>query len=74
MTNLLKKNNEKFDRETALKIGEEVSNIVSGKLNDLSPKDVKIIIEDIIRKHLGWLVVWGAVLGGFIGLLYETIR
>ena len=74
ISNLLKKNNEKFDNETAVKLREEVSNIVSGKLNNLSPKDVKIIIEDIIRKHLGWLVVWGAVLGGFIGLLYETIR
>jgi hypothetical protein len=23
----------------------------------------------MIKKHLGWLVVWGGVLGGLIGLL-----
>ena len=26
------------------------------------------IIQDIIKSHLGWLVVWGGLFGGFIGL------
>jgi Na+/H+ antiporter NhaD/arsenite permease-like protein len=29
----------------------------------------KEIIEDMIKEHLGWLVVWGAVFGGLIGLI-----
>jgi hypothetical protein len=29
---------------------------------------VKEIIQTMIRKHLGWLVVWGGVFGGIIGL------
>ncbi len=41
-----------------------------------SPRDAtnpygrsKLIIEDMIRKHLGWLVVWGGVFGGAIGVV-----
>jgi hypothetical protein len=25
------------------------------------------MVQDIIRQHLGWLVVWGGVFGGAIG-------
>jgi Na+/H+ antiporter NhaD/arsenite permease-like protein len=30
---------------------------------------VKDIIQQMIKKHLGWLVVWGGVFGGLIGLI-----
>lgn len=43
--------------------------IVDKRLNDLTPQQVKEIIQRMIRKHLGWLVVWGGVVGGLIGLL-----
>ena len=46
-----------------------VENLVRGKLDQLKPQEVKTILEKIIREHLGWLVVWGGVLGGFIGIL-----
>ena len=46
-----------------------VEKLVEGKLDQLQPEDVKRILEKIIRKHLGWLVVWGGVFGGLIGLL-----
>jgi len=41
--------------------------MVNARLNELSPQHVKEIIEDMIRKHLGWLVVWGGVFGALIG-------
>jgi hypothetical protein len=28
----------------------------------------------MIRKHLGWLVLWGGVFGGLIGLICEGIK
>jgi len=46
-----------------------VEKLVEGKLDQLQPEDVKRILEKIIRAHLGWLVVWGGVFGGVIGLL-----
>ena len=43
--------------------------IVQNRLDELTPQMVKEIIQGMIRKHLGWLVVWGAVFGGLIGLI-----
>jgi uncharacterized membrane protein YheB (UPF0754 family) len=46
-----------------------IGNMVDSRLSELTPKHVKEIIADMIRQHLGWLVVWGGVFGAFIGLL-----
>ncbi len=50
-------------------IYEKLSVIVNRRLDELSPKMVKEMIQNIIREHLGWLVIWGAVFGGLIGLI-----
>ncbi len=54
-------------------ISEHIELIVDARLNELTPEMVKNIIQQMIKKHLGWLVVWGGVLGGLIGLLASTI-
>ncbi|MES2626397.1 MAG: DUF445 domain-containing protein [Pseudomonadota bacterium] len=51
----------------------KVENIVNKRLDELTPQMVKEIIEHMIHKHLGWLVVWGAVLGGIMGLVVEAV-
>ena len=38
---------------------QKVVTVVDGRLNELTPKMVKEIIQEMIAKHLGWLVVWG---------------
>jgi len=52
---------------------DKVDAIVIHRLNELTPEIVKTIIQDMIRQHLGWLVVWGGVFGGLIGLATSTI-
>jgi uncharacterized membrane protein YheB (UPF0754 family) len=47
----------------------QIETIIERRLDELTPQKVKIIVENMIRKHLGWLVVWGGVFGGLIGLL-----
>jgi uncharacterized membrane protein YheB (UPF0754 family) len=51
----------------------KVENIVNRRLDELTPQMVKEIVEHMIHKHLGWLVVWGAVLGGLMGLIVELV-
>ncbi len=48
---------------------ESIDTLVSKRLDELSPKMVKELVRGLIREHLGWLVVWGGVFGGLIGLV-----
>lgn len=52
---------------------EKLSRIVNLRLEELTPKMVKEIVQDMIKEHLGWLVIWGAVFGGVIGLFSSVI-
>ena len=52
---------------------DKVDTIVMQRLNELTPEMVKTIVQDMIHKHLGWLVVWGGVFGGFIGLVTSIV-
>lgn len=54
-------------------IHEKVSGIVNKRLDELTPKMVKEIVQKMIKEHLGWLVVWGGVFGGLIGLVSTLI-
>jgi uncharacterized membrane protein YheB (UPF0754 family) len=42
--------------------------LVTKRLDDLSPKMVNDLVHELIHTHLGWLVIWGGVFGGLIGL------
>jgi len=50
-----------------------IETIVKNRLDELSPLMVKEMMQDLMREHLGWLVVWGGVFGGIIGLLSSFI-
>jgi uncharacterized membrane protein YheB (UPF0754 family) len=50
-----------------------ITEMVDGRLNELTPQMVKDIIQNMIREHLGWLVVWGGVFGAIIGLITTLI-
>ena len=51
----------------------KIEKILDSRLGDLSPNDVKIIIQKMIREHLGWLVVWGGFFGGLLGLVFSPV-
>ena len=51
----------------------KIENILDARLADLSPEDIKLIIQKMIKEHLGWLVVWGGFFGGLLGLLLSPI-
>eukprot|EP00003_Mantamonas_plastica_P030021 TRINITY_DN726_c2_g1_i3.p1 TRINITY_DN726_c2_g1~~TRINITY_DN726_c2_g1_i3.p1 ORF type:complete len:357 (-),score=105.64 TRINITY_DN726_c2_g1_i3:74-1144(-) len=51
------------------KVRAEIDNLMTTKLEELTPEIVKKLMEEVIRKHLGWLIVWGNVFGGLIGVV-----
>lgn len=46
-----------------------IESIVESRLAELTPVMVKEMLHSLMKEHLGWLVVWGGVFGGLIGLL-----
>ncbi|MFC3123162.1 DUF445 domain-containing protein [Agaribacter flavus] len=51
----------------------KINALVESRLDELTPAMVKSIIQQMIRSHLGWLVVWGGFFGGLIGLLAHLL-
>ena len=47
------------------KIRTEIDVLLTTKLEALEAKHVKLLLEGVMRKHLGWLVVWGNVFGNY---------
>lgn len=47
----------------------KISSMVDTTVNELTPQRVKEIVEEMMRTHLGWLVVWGGVFGALIGFI-----
>ncbi len=47
----------------------KIAAMVDTTVNELTPGRVKEIVEEMMRTHLGWLVVWGGVFGALIGFV-----
>jgi uncharacterized membrane-anchored protein YjiN (DUF445 family) len=61
-----------FDAKSILsvdKLRTEIDTLMTEKLLELTPERVRDLLEEVIRTHLGWLVVWGNVFGALIGLV-----
>jgi uncharacterized membrane protein YheB (UPF0754 family) len=52
---------------------QRIENLIDGRLNEMTPQVVKEVVQKMIKAHLGWLVVWGAVFGGGIGLIVSLL-
>ena len=46
-----------------------IEQVIDTRLGELTPQMVKEMVQTLIREHLGWLVVWGGVFGGLIGVV-----
>ncbi len=51
----------------------QIERIVTRRLDELSPAMVKELVFELIHAHMGWLVVWGGVFGGLIGLISSLV-
>jgi len=67
-TNSVDKNN-----YLSKEIKSKVEEIIENRLSELTPENVKVIVQNMIKKHLSWLVIWGAIIGGLIGFLVSYV-
>ncbi|NND91981.1 MAG: DUF445 domain-containing protein [Granulosicoccus sp.] len=49
----------------------KLDKLLRARLDEMTPEMVRDIMQRMIRNHLGWLIVWGGVFGGLIGLAVE---
>ena len=68
MVNDIARNCEVTDLVSTEDVIREVENLLNEKLVMITPEMVRELMEEIIRDHLGWLVVWGNVFGAVIGM------
>ncbi len=57
------------EHRMALDVCRHVEGLLESKLQQLDAQRVKRLLEEVIRRHLGWLVLWGNVFGGLLGLV-----
>lgn len=50
-----------------------IERVIDKRLEALTPVMVKEIVQNFMKEHLGWLVVWGGVFGALLGLLSSII-
>ncbi|WP_345977040.1 hypothetical protein [Sulfurimonas sp. HSL3-7] len=49
----------------------KIEEVIEARLNGLTPQMVKEMVQNLIREHLGWLVVW---CGDRAGKLVRTLK
>jgi len=54
-------------------LSETIESIVVSRLAELTPIMVKEMLHALMKEHLGWLVVWGGVFGGLIGVVSAVL-
>lgn len=59
---------------TSKGVHQKIQAMVEERLTALTPHMVKKIIQDMLQRHLGWLVVWGGIFGGLIGVVLEVVH
>lgn len=48
---------------------QEIEKILDSRLSELEARDIKNLVQSIIRQHLSLLVVWGGVFGALLGAI-----
>ncbi len=66
-------NNLQKDNNFSDVIKGKIEMIIDKRLSELTPDHVKIIMRDMIHKHLDWLVVWGGFFGFVIGVILGVL-
>ncbi len=55
--------------DVSIDMQEKIQIVVYERLEELDAKMVKNLVQNMMKEHLGWLVVWGGFFGGLIGLI-----
>lgn len=52
----------------------EVDLYLSWRLEELTQQHIGSLMRELLRLHLGWVVVWGCVVGALSGIITQGVR
>ncbi|PHR54285.1 MAG: DUF445 domain-containing protein [Arcobacter sp.] len=59
--------------DLSLDLNNKIELAINSRMDELNADMIKVMVQGIIAQHLGWLVVWGGVFGGLIGLVSSFV-
>ena len=71
--NDISSNKEDLNEKFSDNLYNNIEDIVKKRLDELTPEHIKIIMKEMMHKHLGWLVVWGGFFGFLIGSTFMLL-
>jgi len=54
-------------------VNKQIDNMLTTRLEELTPEKVKMLLSEVMKEHLYWLIIWGNVFGGLLGLISTAI-
>lgn len=51
----------------------DIATAVKNKLKEFSPKEIKKMVLELAHDYLGWIEVWGGILGAFVGIIMGIV-
>jgi len=71
---LLKEKIKRMDLMNDLEsVNKQIDNMLTTRLEELTPEKVKMLLSEVMKEHLYWLIIWGNVFGGLLGLISTAI-
>jgi len=55
------------------KLRDQIDRLITSKLVEMQPKNIIAVVKDMVETELGWVIVWGNIFGGLLGLLLEVV-
>lgn len=50
---------------------EKIDEMITSKLVEMSPEFVIGVVKDMVETELGWVIIWGNIFGGMLGIILE---
>jgi len=54
-------------------VNKQIDDMLTTRLEELTPEKVKLLLSEVMKEHLYWLIIWGNVFGGILGLISTAI-
>ena len=63
-----------FQAISAMRLRQEMYHYLEWRMNKITRDNVSKLIQKLLRPHLGWVIVWGCLLGAVTGTVSQAMK